>query len=653
MKLKLLFLLVFINYAASAQINVNNYITSGQAKIQTGNYLGAIENFNIVIKFRPRLPEPYFFRGLAKQQLEDFRGAIEDYTKAIEIKPYYPNAYINRGLAHLELQDYEATIADYDRALELSPRNAGIYNNRGIAKMAMEDFDGAIEDYNLALEIDPNFVNGYINRSNANIAKGNIEEAIKDLNRTIIIRPHYASAYLLRGLARFELDDYAAALRDFDQTIKLDPENAYAYNNRGIVKQELEDYEGAIMDYDLALQLNPTMPNAYYNRGIAKEVLGRSGYNEDYMIAARLDPRLDMQKLRENLQQSAQQQQQQQQGTLASNSTQQNNNQQQANQQGSTTQQNPPNSVQQDDQENDQNDEESNTDSEEERERRRFRLSLADTRNIPNNSDEVDADDGMVQNRNVIIELQGIFLIKSQDEAMEDYDRQQYYSTVIENLNSYNNYSPQLIITNNETSEGTESIKNNIQYFQEKLNADETSNNYLGRGIFNLLSDNYNDALNDFGKAIELDPENSLAYFSEANCRVKMVELIESLPDFSDNLTIPLNNIANNTPNNNNEFITDYQYILDDYQNCIDKTPDFPFVYYNEAYILCKLERYDEALKKLDLAIEKQNDFAEAYFNRGLTKIYLDDIEGGALDLSKAGELGIENAYNIIKRYCN
>ena len=48
-----------------------------------------------------------------------------------------------------------------------------------------------------------------------------------------------------------------------------------------------------------------------------------------------------------------------------------------------------------------------------------------------------------------------------------------------------------------------------------------------------------------------------------------------------------------------------------------------------------------------------EKDFAEAYFNRGLTKIYLDDIDGGAMDLSKAGELGIQDAYNIIKRYCN
>ena len=43
-------------------------------------------------------------------------------------------------------------------------------------------------------------------------------------------------------------------------------------------------------------------------------------------------------------------------------------------------------------------------------------------------------------------------------------------------------------------------------------------------------------------------------------------------------------------------------------------------------------------------------DFAEAYFNRGLTHLSLGDANRGIADLSKAGELGIINAYSIIKR---
>ena len=48
--------------------------------------------------------------------------------------------------------------------------------------------------------------------------------------------------------------------------------------------------------------------------------------------------------------------------------------------------------------------------------------------------------------------------------------------------------------------------------------------------------------------------------------------------------------------------------------------------------------------------IRRDPEFAEAYFNRGLTRLSLGDTDRGIADLSKAGELGIINSYSIIKR---
>lgn len=646
MKLRLIILFTLSSLLATAQVNINHYIQVGRTRISTGNFVGAIENFNIVIKFKPQLPEPYFFRGVAKQQLEDYRGAIADYDKAVDIKPYFPDAYINRGLAHLALNEYADAVSDYDKALDLSPRNAAIYNNRGIAKVSMKDIDGAIADYDKALEANPGFVNALINRSNANIAKGDVLEAIRDLNKAIIIRPHFASAYLLRGLARFELNDFASALRDFDQTIKLDPQNAYAFNNRGIVKQRLEDFQGAIMDYDLALQLDPTMPNAYYNRGIAKEVLGKPGYEEDYRIAAKLDPKLNIKRQpteEEYWAQVQQQKQQQQQQKNQSQSQSQNAGQSANKQSGTQAQQTAANQ---------QTATADSTKNEEaEKARRRFRMALADTRNIPRTSED-EEEPGLIQNKTVEIHLQGIFKIASFSENTINYDRLQYYSVALEELNKFNNYTPQLTITNLDANDFTDSYQSNYQYFEQRLKAAKVAENYLCRGIFSSLLHQYNDALDDFNQALKLDSKSMMSYFSRANCRVKMVELLESVPDLSQDISVPIGN-TQQKPVEKKEFLTDYNDILRDYQTCNKLDAKFPFAWYNQGYVLCKLGRYEEAVKCFDKAIEFQPDFAEAYYNRGLTQIYLDHINTGALDLSKAGELGIEDAYNVIKRYCN
>ena len=52
------------------------------------------------------------------------------------------------------------------------------------------------------------------------------------------------------------------------------------------------------------------------------------------------------------------------------------------------------------------------------------------------------------------------------------------------------------------------------------------------------------------------------------------------------------------------------------------------------------------------MAIEKTENLAEAYYNRGLVRIYKQKTNAGCQDLSKAGELGIRDAYLVLKRFC-
>jgi hypothetical protein len=41
----------------------------------------------------------------------------------------------------------------------------------------------------------------------------------------------------------------------------------------------------------------------------------------------------------------------------------------------------------------------------------------------------------------------------------------------------------------------------------------------------------------------------------------------------------------------------------------------------------------------------------EAYFNRGVTHILQGNVESGLADLSRAGEMGLYQAYSLIKKY--
>lgn len=636
-KVLLIVLMMPLFLVAEAQLNINYYMTVGRTRIQVENYTGAIEYFNIVIKFKPHLAEAYLYRGIAKHQLEDYRGAIQDYDKAIEIKPYYPQAYMNRGMAYHNLKNYEQAIENYNKGLEFDPENENIINNRGIAKLALKNLEGAVDDFNKALAINPKSTYALMNRSNVKIVQGDILGAIRDLNEVIIIRPHYAAAYLNRGLARYELEDYASALRDFDQCINLDSKNALAYNNRGIVKQKLEDYIGAIGDYDLALQLNPEMASAYFNRAMAKEILNRPGYEQDYKIAAQLNPQFDLEARRLDAERLAQNQQNQ--GTQTNNPA----NAQQNNQ--ALAQNNVDNN-------NNEEEEEKNSDNTNRRNRRQLNLIIEDSRDLP--SDDVEeVDDGLVQNRNIAIDLQPIFIVSAFEKNAVDYDRFQYYNVAIDELNEQNNYNPILTITNKSIDSYYEVFENFILYFNERIDIQSSAFNLLNRGIFYMLTGDYNNALVDFNQSIEKDDKQGVAYFSRANCRYKMLEQIELIDASRDDLSISMQprDFINNQ---STQLSTDeYEQILNDYELTLFLNPNFFFGYYNRAYIKLRLGEYKSAIEDLNHAIELEPEFAEAYFNRGLTKIFMNDIDGGALDLSRAGELGIIGAYNVIKRYAD
>ena len=662
----ILFLLHALFLQAEAQMNIDHYMRVGQTRTQIGNYTGAIEYFNIVLRFKPHLAEAYFFRGVAKHQLEDYRGAINDYNTAIDIKPYYPQAYTNRGMAYHNLKNFKRAIADYDKALEFDPDNENIYNNRGIAKLSQKNINGAIEDYNLALKVNPKSTYALMNRSNAKIVNGDIRGAIKDLNEVIVIRPHFAGAYLNRGLARFELEDYASALRDYDQCIKFDPKSALAFNNRGIVKHKLEDYSGAIMDYDMAIQLNPEMASAYFNRAMAREILKRPGFQNDYAIAAQLNPkfdiesrRVDAEKLAFNQRYPLSKQNPQNQNTTQGGSAAPNqnaadsiqNNQNQQNAQNQAVAQN----TNSDKGEEKEEAEESLFDEDEpknNRDKRRTNLMIEDSRELP--SDEGEVDDGRVQNKNVVIDLQPIFIISAFEKNAVDYDRFQYYNAAINEINERNNYDPLFSISNKSNAGYSNVFENFILFFNEKIQIQQNSHNYLNRGIFYSLTGNYNKSLDDLNRSIEMNDKQSIGYFVRANCRYKMLEEIELLAGTSAEISVK---IGERNPGTNafsaEPAALDYKHILEDYEITLFLNPNFFFGYFNRAFIKIRLGEYKSAMEDLNRAIELEPEFAEAYFNRGLTKIYMDDPEGGALDLSRAGELGIYGAYNVIKRYCN
>lgn len=81
----------------------------------------------------------------------------------------------------------------------------------------------------------------------------------------------------------------------------------------------------------------------------------------------------------------------------------------------------------------------------------------------------------------------------------------------------------------------------------------------------------------------------------------------------------------------------------------LDKSKDY--IWSTKGEYEYKTGKYNEAIKSMTNSINI-NPSSISYLYRGLAKIKTGKKTEGCLDLSKAGELGDNNAYNEIKKYC-
>ena len=187
------------------------------------------------------------------------------------------------------------------------------------------------------------------------------------------------------------------------------------------------------------------------------------------------------------------------------------------------------------------------------------------------------------------------------------------------------------------------------QYVQE-LNASNPAWTVLfERAVTQSLIKQYTNSVSTYSSAIELNPSNPFLYLNRSTTRAEMIDFISSIDNSYQRITIdsdPANRL-----NNNSKRTYSYDEAVADLNKAIKLFPDLAYSYYNRANLRALSGSLPEAFEDYTKAIELNPNFAEAYYNRGIIQIFMKDTRKGCLDISKAGELGIVEAYEVLKRY--
>ena len=86
------------------------------AKLESGEYLRAIETYNQALQLNASDASAYVGRGRARFALGDKQGAIEDFTQALRINPSDASVYRLRGGVYLVLGKEKKAREDFQRA---------------------------------------------------------------------------------------------------------------------------------------------------------------------------------------------------------------------------------------------------------------------------------------------------------------------------------------------------------------------------------------------------------------------------------------------------------------------------------------------------------------------------------------------------------
>jgi tetratricopeptide (TPR) repeat protein len=254
---------------------------------------------------------------------------------------------------------------------------------------------------------------------------------------------------------------------------------------------------------------------------------------------------------------------------------------------------------------------------------------------------------GRVQDQLVQIQLQPIFNVIhfskdiSNAEFFDTYEKAGYHERVV-------------LFSNLENMVEAEKVKNEIDSLTQKISIEPGQPKYFyERAEYYSMLQNYNLAIEDYNKAIELDKNYILAYFGKAGLEFRLAILIQREPGYNYEF-----NTGSLRPQSDDLFDTTllgkpHENTLKNYDQAISLDPDFYFAWYNRGYVKCLQGDYWGAVSDFTKVIELKPDFSEAFYNKGLILIFLNLKTVGCSDLSRAGELGIQNAYHVMKRYCH
>ena len=191
--------------------------------------------------------------------------------------------------------------------------------------------------------------------------------------------------------------------------------------------------------------------------------------------------------------------------------------------------------------------------------------------------------------------------------------------------------------------------KDAIQLVNKALEEEKTSIAYLYRAISKHNLEDYYGAIEDYSRAIEINPNSEMTYYNRAKSKYDLRDYKGAFEDFTRAIEIKPNfGFAYNNRGISTNDLKDYKSAIEDYTRAIEINPNFALSYNNRGVSKTNLKDYKGAIEDFTRAIEIDPKYVMPIYNRAFTKFKQENYIGAVLDNTRAIEIdpNLSRAYN-------
>ncbi len=181
-----------------------------------------------------------------------------------------------------------------------------------------------------------------------------------------------------------------------------------------------------------------------------------------------------------------------------------------------------------------------------------------------------------------------------------------------------------------------------------------TSFAYYGRGVRKLRVNEYEWAILDFNKAIEMEPSSGETYFQRAEARKNLDEFIEAAADYAKAIQYEYKLALSYCKMGEVNFKAgNYNEAIKNYTLAIKEDPNMAEAYAGRGKVKQQQKKFKEALVDMDMAVKIKPTSAEILMIRAWARREAGEKKDSCADWKAALALGDKRANEFLKKYCN